>query len=161
MRKRIVPLQQAPGSDREGDWLDLGAIAEVEITSEDPKHPIEFALIPGEEGGWRANAPGRQVIRLLFSPAQRITHVQLHFEEKSVARTQEYALSWSPQIGEPCREIVRQQWNYLPESRVRPEPITDLILTHTLDLPIAFRMGVAEDHRPPGADVIDVLFAVF
>ena len=129
MRKRIVPLQQAPGSDREGDWLDLGAIAEVEITSEDPKHPIEFALIQGEEGGWRANAPGRQVIRLLFSPAQRITHVQLHFEEKSVARTQEYVLSWSPQLGEPCREIVRQQWNFSPTDA------TLQIEDHHVDLP--------------------------
>jgi hypothetical protein len=29
---------------------------------------------------------------------------------------------------------------------VRPEPIKDLVLTHTLDLPIAFRMGVADFH---------------
>ena len=114
MRKRIVPVRQAPGPRRDGGWLDLGAVAEVEITSEDPEHPIESALIPGHDVGWRANAPGRQVIRLLFSPAQKVTHIQLHFEEKSVTRTQEYVLQWSPGRRQPCREIVRQQWNFSP-----------------------------------------------
>jgi hypothetical protein len=114
MRKRIVPVRQAPGPRHDDGWLDLGAVAEVEITSEDPEHPIESALIPGHDVGWRANAPGRQVIRLLFSPAQKVTHIQLHFEEKSVARTQEYVLQWAPERGQVCREIVRQQWNFSP-----------------------------------------------
>jgi len=42
--------------------------------------------------------------------------------------------------------IVRESWNYGPESRVQPEAIEHLILTHTLDLPIAFRMGMASFH---------------
>jgi hypothetical protein len=45
MRKRIVPVGQVPQPD--GDWLDLGSLAEVEISSEDPEHPIESALISG------------------------------------------------------------------------------------------------------------------
>ena len=114
MRKRIVPVRPTPGPRADGGWLDLGAVAEVEITSEDPEYPIESALIPGQDGGWRASAPGRQVIRLLFSPAQRVTHIQLHFQEDSVARTQEYVLQWSPERGQSCREIVRQQWNFSP-----------------------------------------------
>ena len=49
MRKRIVPVVQA--SEIEGDWLDLGSLAEVEISSEDPEHPIESALVPGHDTG--------------------------------------------------------------------------------------------------------------
>ena len=112
MRKRIVPIEQAPEID--GDWLDLGALAEVEISSEDPEHPIEYALTSGNGSGWRAGTLGQQVIRLLFSPPQKVTRIHLHFEEQSVARTQEYALRWSPARSQPCLEIVRQQWNCSP-----------------------------------------------
>jgi hypothetical protein len=66
MRKRIVPVGQVPQPD--GDWLDLGSLAEVEISSEVPEHPIESALISGNESGWRAGNPGRQQISLIFSP---------------------------------------------------------------------------------------------
>ncbi|MEZ5586483.1 MAG: carbohydrate-binding protein [Sedimenticolaceae bacterium] len=129
MRKRIVPVGQAPSLRRDGGWLDLGAVAEVEVTSEDPEHPIESALIPGQDGGWRANAPGRQVVRLLFSPAQKVTHIQLRFEEKSVARTQEYVLQWASECGQPYREIVRQQWNFSPSGAILE------IEGHEVDLP--------------------------
>ena len=129
MRKRIVPYRQAPGPRRDSGWLDLGAVAEVEVTSEDPEHPIESALIPGQDVGWRANAAGRQVIRLLFFPAQKVTHIQLHFEEKSVARTQEYVLQWASECGQPCREIVRQQWNFSPSGA------TLEMERHEVDLP--------------------------
>jgi len=113
MRKRIIPITQAP--EPEGDWLDLDSIVEVEVSSENPDHPIESALIPGHDTGWRAGTPGRQIIRLLFSPAQKVTRIQLRFEEKSVTRIQEYSLRWSPKPDEPCREIVRQQWNFSPD----------------------------------------------
>jgi hypothetical protein len=109
-----VPVEQPEESGMEGDWLDLVAIAEVEISSENPEHPIESALVPGHETGWRAGTPGRQLIRLLFSPPQQVARIQLHFEEKTVARTQEYVLRWSPDRNQPCREIVRQQWNFDP-----------------------------------------------
>ncbi len=129
MRKKIVPAEQAPGSPPEGDWLDLGAIAEVEITSENPEHPIESALIPGQASGWRAGAPGKQKIRLLFAPAHKITRIQLHFKESSVERTQQYVLQWSPQPDQASREIVRQQWNFSPNGT------TVEIEDHQVDLP--------------------------
>jgi hypothetical protein len=113
MRKRIIPTRQAEAPDH-GPWLDLDAIAEVEITSEDPEHPIESALLTGQEAGWRASAAGQQVLRLLFDPPQKITHIQPQFEEPSASRTQEYVLRWSPERGQPAREIVRQQWNFSP-----------------------------------------------
>ena len=112
MRKRIVPVEQALEID--GDWFDLGSLAEVEISSEDPEYPIESALISGNGSGWRAGTPGQQMIILLFSPPQKVTRIHLHFEEQSVARTQEYALRWAPERSQPCREIVRQQWNFSP-----------------------------------------------
>jgi hypothetical protein len=115
MRKSIIPDRpRASPEFQESDWLDLGSNAEVEITSEDPAHTIECALTPGEGGGWRAGEPGLQRIRLLFSPARRITRILLQFEETAVARTQEYVLQWSPEHGQPCREILRQQWNFTP-----------------------------------------------
>ena len=141
MKKRIVPVVQSP--EIEGDWLDLGSLAEVEISSEDPEHPIESALVPGHDTGWRAGAPGRQVIRLLFSPPQKVARIQLHFEEKSVARIQEYALQWSPERGQPCREIVRQQWNFSPSGA------TVEIEDHQVDLP---SVAVLELIIDPGSE---------
>ena len=129
MQKRIVPVRLSSGPCHDGTWLDLSAVAEVEITSEDSEYPIESALIPGQKTGWRANRPGRQEIRLLFSPVRKVTHIQLHFEERSVARAQEYVLQWSPLPGHPCREIVRQQWNF------NPRGATVEIEDHYVDLP--------------------------
>ena len=129
MRKKITPAMRASGLRPDGGWLDLAAVAEVEITSEHPEYPIEAALLPGKNTGWRANEPGRQVIRLLISPARKITHIHLHFEESAVERTQQYVLQWSPQPDQPCREIVRQQWNFSPRGA------TAEIEDHHIDLP--------------------------
>jgi len=114
MKKRIVPLGQETKPSDDDLWLDLGALAEVEISSEDPEYPIEAALIPGHDTGWRAAAPGQQLIRLRFSPPQKVTRIQLHFEETKVTRMQEYVLRWSPESDQPTSEIVRQQWNFSP-----------------------------------------------
>src|SRR5688572_759029 len=67
MRKSIIQ-QATPGAggDPEGGWLDLARLARVEVTSEDPAYPIEWALVPGAGSGWRAAEPGPQVIRLRF-----------------------------------------------------------------------------------------------
>ncbi len=143
MRKRIVPIEQAPKPEDEDDWLDLGVLAVVEVSSENPEHPIESALLPGHESGWRAGTPGRQLIKLLFSPARKITRIQLHFEESSVSRRQEYALRWSPELERPCRDIVRQQWNFSPDGA------TVEIEDHRVDLPSAAIIELIID---PGAD---------
>ncbi|AHE97805.1 hypothetical protein [Thioalkalivibrio paradoxus] len=114
MRKRIVPALRDPAAAEHGDWLDLERLAEVEITSEDPGHPIENALIPGAERGWRASEPGEQVIRLLFHEPQAIRRVWLHFEEPQLERTQQFVLRWSPDGGQNLIEVLRQQWNFSP-----------------------------------------------
>lgn len=114
MRKKIIGDEVAFKTTTGEKWLDLEQIARVEVTSEDPFHPIEGALIPGLEAGWRAAVPGEQTIRLLFDSPQKIARVHLEFFEEERERTQEFVLRWSPDQGESFREIVRQQYNFSP-----------------------------------------------
>jgi len=115
MRKRIIAPAQQGSSPPDEEWLNLEALAEVEITSEDAAHPIESALLSGRGSGWRAAGPGKQTIRLLFADPQRLRRIWLSFVECAAERTQEYALRWSPDGGRSFREIVRQQWNFNPQ----------------------------------------------
>ncbi len=114
MRKRIIAPVQQKTTSPDQDWLNVESLAEVEITSEDAAHPIEFALLPGQASGWRAAGPGMQTIRILFSQPQRLRRICLNFVEPHTERTQEYVLRWSPDGGQSFREIVRQQWNFSP-----------------------------------------------
>lgn len=115
MRKRIItPVQQETASP-DLEWLNMERLAEVEITSEDAAHPIEAALLPVRDSGWRAAGPGKQTIRLLFDYPQRLQRIWLNFVETRTERTQEYVLRWSPDGGQSFREIVRQQWNFSPQ----------------------------------------------
>jgi hypothetical protein len=129
MRKRIIPAKPEQGSLPEGDWLDLERLAEVEITSEDPKHPIEDALLPGSGSGWRAGQSGEQTIRLAFQEPQRVQKIWLHFDESHAERTQQFVLRWSPDHGQSFREIVRQQWNFSPEGSHKQTENIDLALS--------------------------------
>ena len=45
------------------EWMDLATLARLEITSEDPEHPIEFALNANSKF-WRAAEDGEQTIRV-------------------------------------------------------------------------------------------------
>jgi hypothetical protein len=114
MQKRLV---QAPRQDKavEGVWLDLEDMAQVELTSEDPTHPVEGALLSSNASGWRAAEPGVQSIRLLFHQPQRLHRIRLRFDEPAAARTQEFALRWSPDGGRSFRDLVRQQYTFSPE----------------------------------------------
>ncbi len=114
MRKRSINPVQRETTSLDLEWLNIEGFAEVEITSEDAAHPIEFALQPGRSG-WRAAGPGKQTIRLIFHCPQRIQRIWISFVEPSTERTQEYVLRWSPDGGQSYQEIVRQQWNFSPE----------------------------------------------
>jgi hypothetical protein len=114
MRKRIISQAQRETASPDRDWLNVAGIAEVEMTSEDPAHPIESALVPGQTAGWRAAGPGNQTIRILFNHPQRLQRIWLNFSETLIERTQEYVLRWSPDGGQSFQEIVRQQWNFSP-----------------------------------------------
>jgi hypothetical protein len=114
MRKRIIRPTAPELPPTAQSWLDLEQIAQVEITSEDPTHPIEAALRPTPEVGWQAAGPGEQLIRLLFDAPLRLRHIRLVFQEDQHARTQEFVLRWSPDAGQSYREIVRQQYTFSP-----------------------------------------------
>ena len=119
MRKRIINHNaQRSSPDNEG-WLDLEKLANVEVSSEQAQHPIEAALAPGDSSGWRAAAPGQQIVRLIFDQPQNLRLIHLVFDEHDQERLQEYTLRWSSGAGEPYREIVRQQYNFSPPTTTR------------------------------------------
>jgi hypothetical protein len=121
MRKRIVATHP-PGSQVDSgkqSWLDLDRLATVEVTSEDKDFPIDAALLPGGERGWRAATSGAQTIRLLFDQPQRLTRIWLSFEEGQTTRTQEFVLRFSRDKGVSFRDIVRQQWNFAAPDATR------------------------------------------
>jgi hypothetical protein len=112
MRKRIIHRSLEVSSSAEQEWLDLGRLAQIEITSEDPGHPVESALTADEGPGWLAGEPGEQTIRLLFDEPQALRRIQLVFEEEKRERTQEFVLRWSADGGRSYREILRQQYTF-------------------------------------------------
>lgn len=114
MQKSIIPSGGQDTPTPAGDWLNLDRVAAVEVTSEDPGHPVEDALIPGRGPGWAAASPGSQTVRLRFGEPQRVRRIWLHFAEPAVARTQEFVLRWATAGGQPPREVVRQQWTFAP-----------------------------------------------
>jgi hypothetical protein len=138
MRKRIVGKDTPNVSASSQDWLNLEALAQVEVTSEDALHPIESALLLGREEGWEAAQSGSQTVRLLFDRPQRIRRVHLEFQEHQLQRTQQFALRWSSNGGETYREIVRQQYNFSPPDTIseREEYTVDLDGVAALELNI-------------------------
>jgi len=119
MRKSqiAVPLGMDTFSNQEY-WLDIDRSASVAVTSEESGYPIEAALA-GQEPGWRAAAPGSQIVRLIFDKPQTLRHFQLIFEDLENTRTQEFVLRWSLGAEHYFREIVRQQWNFSPNGSTR------------------------------------------
>jgi hypothetical protein len=114
MRKKIISLEEHQNVPPGRHWLDIEKLAAAEITSEAEAHPIESALLPGKNSGWRAASPGKQTIRLRFSCPLELKRIMLKFEESTIERTQEYCLRWSADGGQSYQEIVRQQWNFSP-----------------------------------------------
>jgi hypothetical protein len=141
MRKRIIAPAQEEATSIDEKWLNLEELAEVEVTSEHPEHPVECALLPHHATGWRAAGPGSQTIRLLFANPQPLRRIWLHFEENSAERTQEYVLRWAPDGGKTFRDIVRQQWNFSPQGA------TSQTEDHRVDLPAvtAFELSINPD----------------
>lgn len=114
MRKRIIGQEIRNVVSKNQRWLNLDALAQVEITSEDAAHPIESGLLPNGDSGWRAAQPGPQTVRLVFDQPQKIERIYLEFREEELERTQQFVLRWSSDGGQSYREIVRQQYNFSP-----------------------------------------------
>ena len=128
MRKRVIDIDKKQSNHPDRNWLDLEKLAVVEVSSENESFPIESALLPGKESGWRASESGKQIIRLIFDNPQKLEWIRLNFEEAETERTQEYVLRWSggDQSGQ---DIIRQQWNFSPEGT------TSEIEDHQVNLP--------------------------
>ena len=121
LRKHLIdsaPRAVADDGLRGESWLDMARSARVEVTSEDSAHPVEAALLPGSEAGWRAGQPGEQIIRLIFDRPQHLRRIDLLFVEPEHTRMQEFVLRWSA-AGRAFQDIVRQQWNFSPSGSVR------------------------------------------
>ena len=115
MRKRIVgPHHAQQGDQSDEGWLDLEQIATLEVTSEDPSFPIEYAFGSHDGPGWRASQSSEQQIRIIFDKPVSVHRIELRFHEADCERTQEFILRWSPESGGSATEIVRQQWNFSP-----------------------------------------------
>jgi hypothetical protein len=147
MQKRLV---RAPGQHRAApaSWLEVESLAQVELTSEDPAHPIEAALQPGLDNGWRASEPGAQSIRLLFNRPQPLRRIRLHFVEPAAERTQEFSLRWSPDSGRSFQELVRQQYTFSPggaTSEIEDFEV-DLAAVTALELTIIPDQGRGQAH---------------
>jgi hypothetical protein len=107
MRKTVTGNQPA---EDQGHWLDLNELASVEVSSEDPQHPVEGAFTG--QNGWRAAGPGEQTLRLSFDQPRSLSRIELSFHEEHTQRTQEFSLRWNGTDG--SGEVVRQQWSFSP-----------------------------------------------
>lgn len=139
MLKRIIGQGAQDVSPSGQQWLNVDALAQVEVTSEDAAHPIESGLLPGTGSGWRAAHTGPQIVRLVFDQPQRIKRIYLEFHEDELARTQQFVLRWSSNRGQSYGEIVRQQYNFSPPATTREceDYTVDLDGVTTLELSIA------------------------
>ena len=146
MRKRIAGRHHAQqGGQSDKGWLDLEGIATVEVTSEDPNFPIEYAFASNNGPGWRASDGGEQQIRIIFDKPVSIDRIELRFHEVDCERTQEFILRWSSESGGASTEIVRQQWNFSPTGSTTEieHYVVDLDTVSVLELEIR-----PDLHRP-------------
>ena len=149
MRKRIIGRPPEAATAGGEGWLDLEALAQVEVTSEDPAHSVESALAPDTGPGWRASESGRQTIRLLFDTPQRLRRIFLLFPGGGAERTQEFVLRWATEAGGPYRDVVRQQYNFSPAGAAREveDYRVELDAVAALELEITPDVGGGGDAR--------------
>jgi hypothetical protein len=139
MRKKIVDTHRAATTaEPEAGWLDLSRIATVEVTSEDPRFPIE-SVFSGAGPGWRASQTGEQRVRLIFDEPISVRRIHLEFNEPAITRTQEFVLSWSGAPDRASTEIVRQQWNFSPDGSITEAEDYTVDLESLLVLELAVR----------------------
>src|SRR5258708_28391385 len=147
MRKKVIRSDTINRRTRsEGEWLDLEEIARVEVTSEDPHFPIEFALAASGGPGWRAAEKGEQTIRIVFDTPRTLRRIQLEFSETEIRRTQEFTLRWSAEIDGPFTEIVRQQWNFSPQGSTREVENYQVQLENLSTLELTLKPDLTPNH---------------
>jgi hypothetical protein len=120
MRKQLMDAGAKTaelGGTAANNWINLEAVAAVEISSEEQRCPIERALGLGADRevstGWRAATTGPQTIRLRFDRPTEIRRIYLHFVEGAKERSQEFSVHAGSAESE-LREVVRQQFAFSP-----------------------------------------------
>jgi hypothetical protein len=81
--------------------------------------PSKVRCNSAREGAGALLRLGPQIIRLRFDQPQQLKRIWLVFEETEAQHTQEFVLRWSADHGRSFREIVRQQWNFIPPGTIR------------------------------------------
>jgi hypothetical protein len=117
--RKIIRQAETEAAPEKASWLDVGAIAQAEVTSEDSQYPIESAFEEGSGRGWRASERGKQTIRLFFDKPQRIRRIWLRFVEEHAERTQQFSLQWSRDKMDALRPLFQQQWNFSPSGSMQ------------------------------------------
>jgi hypothetical protein len=112
--RKTIKTSETELSSEEASWLDVAAIARVEVTSEDRRFPIEAAFDETDRRGWRAADRGKQTITLFFDQPKRIRRIWLQFNEMEAERTQQFTLQWSKDKADAFRPLFQQQWNFSP-----------------------------------------------
>ena len=114
LRKQIMTTHQTMHG-RSGAEKDIAAVATVLVSSEDPRHPIDYAF-DGRRGPgasrWIAEQSGEQMVILAFDTPQTLHKILVEVEEPETSRTQEMAVSISQDGGQTYRELVRQEYNF-------------------------------------------------
>ena len=116
LRKHIFKVPPSLPVPQPGE-IDIAVTATVQVTSEDPAHPIEhvFDTRRGPGGSrWVADEPGEQTLILAFDTPQIIHQTVLEVEEPEVSRTQELRLSVSHDGGQTYHELRHQEYNFSP-----------------------------------------------
>lgn len=116
LRKQIIKPSLETPAPIPGE-IDIAAVATVQVTSEDPLHPVDHAFDPQRGPGgtrWVAGEPGEQAVILAFDAPQTIRQIILEVEETEVARTQELQLAVSNDGAQTYRELLRQEYHFSP-----------------------------------------------
>jgi hypothetical protein len=116
LRKHIVKAPPSHPVPEPGE-MDIAATAIVQVTSEDPAHPIEYVFDTRRGPGgsrWVAAEPGEQTLILAFDTPQTMHRIIVEVEELEVSRTQEFRLSVSHDGGQIYRELRRQEYTFSP-----------------------------------------------
>lgn len=121
MRKILIKQPTDNDPFPELNFLDLEALAQIEFTSESPKHPVESALLltASSNNGWQAATAGEQTLRVIFDTPRTIEHIVLIVDEQQQSRTQQFVLRWLMDKDSAYREIVRQQYHFSPPNTTR------------------------------------------
>jgi hypothetical protein len=115
VRKTVIDLAAVHSEPRpEQEWLNLEEMAKVEVTSEDPRFPLESALVSRKGSGWRAAQRGKQLIRIMFDKPTRLRRIRPSFRRRK-SRGPRNSLFSGRRARGPFTEIVRQQWSFSPQ----------------------------------------------